>query len=118
MESTIKDVMDGLFQGNLTISEASEKLGVSEDEIHNMIDEYEYVPTATEMYEIGNLIQENLNYIENDIFVSHKMTVAPSDKPTTIDVLAECQFDFERRPSAPTDANSVTIPYPENPYHW
>ncbi|PPA79602.1 MAG: hypothetical protein C00003105_02060 [ANME-2 cluster archaeon HR1] len=119
MESTTKEVMDGLFQGNLTVLEASENLGVSEDEIHNMIDDYEYVPTATEIYEIGNIIQENLNYIENDIFIPHKMTHAPFDKPTTTDVLAGGQIDFERRPSAPTDANSVTIPYPENnPYHW
>lgn len=119
MESATKEVMDGLFQGNLSISEASEKLGVSEDEIHNMIDDYEYAPTATEIYEIGNIIQENLNYIENEIFIPHKITDAPFDKPTTTDVLPEGQIDVDKLLSVPTDANSITIPYPENnPYHW
>ncbi|NOR47582.1 MAG: hypothetical protein GQ533_06000 [Methanosarcinaceae archaeon] len=118
MESATKEVMDGLFQGNLSISEASEKLDVSEDEIHNMMDDYEYVPTATEIYEIGNIIQENLNYIENDILIPHKIIDASFDRPTTTDVLPEGPIDVDKLLSVPTDATSFSIPYPETPYHW
>jgi hypothetical protein len=115
MESNTKEIMDGLFQGNLTISEASEKLGVSEDEIHNMVDDYEYMPTAAQINEIGNIIQENLDYIENDIIANHKMMEVPFDKPITTDGLPDFQIGGTYL-AVPTDANGT--PYPENnPYH-
>lgn len=115
MESNTKEIMDGLFQGNLTISEASEKLGVSEDEIHNMVDDYEYMPTAAQINEIGSIIQENLDYIENDIIANHKMMEVPFDKPITTDGLPDFQIGGTYL-AVPTDANGT--PYPENnPYH-
>jgi hypothetical protein len=115
MESNTKEIMDGLFQGNLTIFEASEKLGVSEDEIHNMVDDYEYMPTAAQINEIGNIIQENLDYIENDIIANHKMMEVPFDKPITTDGLPDFQIGGTYL-AVPTDANGT--PYPENnPYH-
>ena len=115
MESDTKEIMDKLFQGNLTISEASEKLGISEDEIHNMIDDYEYVPTAAQIDEIGNVSQKNLDYIENNIISPHKMRGVSFDKPITTDGLPDIQIGATYR-TVPTDANGM--PYPENnPYH-
>ncbi len=117
MESETKEVMDGLFQGNLTISEASDKLDVSEDEIHHMIDDYEYVPSAEQIYEIGNIIQENLDFIENDIIAHHKIMGGPFDKPITTDGLSNFQIGSKYQ-SVATDANGSPAPYPENnPYH-
>ena len=115
MESNTKEIMDGLFQGNLAISEASEKLGISEDEIHNIIDDYEYVPTAAQVNEIGNVIKENMDYIENNIISPHKMRGVSFDKPITTDGLPDIQIGATYR-TVPTDANGM--PYQENnPYH-
>lgn len=46
MERMVKEVMDGLFGGGVTFQEALERLSVSEEKLHRMIDEYEYTPTT------------------------------------------------------------------------
>lgn len=68
MDAAKNEIMNQLFQGNITIHEAVETLGVSEDNIHKMIDDYEYVPTSDEIIKANSFIQDNLEHIENDVF--------------------------------------------------
>ena len=70
MEAEVKEVMDGLFGGNITFQEALEQLSVSEDELHKMLDGYEYTPTTEDILENNRMILEELEYIEREISVN------------------------------------------------
>ncbi len=62
-----KEVMDNLFRGNITFQEAMEQMKVSEDELHRMIDNYEYTITTEDILEANRMMLENLDYIEIEI---------------------------------------------------
>ena len=75
MVAAKNEIMNQLFQGNITIHEAVEILGVSEDNIHKMIDDYEYVPTSDEIIKANSFIQDNFEHIENEVFPNIRKNV-------------------------------------------
>jgi len=71
MDAAVKDVMDGLFRGNITFQDAMERLSLSEENLHRMIDEYEYLPTTEDILDANMIMLDNLDYIEREISISH-----------------------------------------------
>lgn len=132
MEVAEKEVMDGLFQGRITIQKATEILKVSEETIHQMIDEYKYVPTPEDLLEAHRIIQENLEYIEREVFVSYKRTVPLGVRLTDATEILEKVPEIEKKASPAIDATGQVksgFITPENanphhhliyepPYHW
>ena len=130
MESA-KEVMDGLFQGRITIQKAAEILNVSEETIHKMIDEYDYVPTPEDVLEAHRIIQENLEYIEREVFVSYKRSVPPKVRLTDATEICEQVSEIGKGSPVtdatgqiksgfitPENANPHQHLIDEQPYHW
>lgn len=131
MEAAEKEVMDGLFQGRITIQKATEILNVSEEIIHKMIDEYEYVPTPEDILEAHRIIQENLEYIEKKVFVSYKRSISPKVRLTDATEILEKVPEIGKASPAidatgqiksgfitPENANPHLHRTDELPYHW
>lgn len=131
MEVAEKEVMDGLFQGRITIQKAAEILNASEETIHKMIDEYEYVPTPEDILEAHRIIQENLEYIEKEVFVSYKRSVPPKVRLTDATEILEKVSEIGKGSPAidatgqiksgfitPENANPHHHLIDEPPYHW
>lgn len=78
----IKEVMDDLFGGKVTFQAAMERLSVSEDELHKMIDVYEYTPTKEEILEANMMMLENLENIEREISISFKKSMPQNIRHT------------------------------------
>jgi len=120
MEAAKKEIMDQLFQGKITIQEAAETLNISEDDINNMIDVYEYMPTLDEIIEANSIIQDNLNHIENEVFLNNISNFPQSVRLTDANELLENIQEKEKLPIM-TDSTGVSphtpIPF-ESYYHW
>ncbi len=128
MDAARKEVIDGLFQGKISIEKAAEILNVSEDAVHKMIDEYEYAPTPTEIIEANKIIQENIDYIEREVFISYKRSVPQNLNLTdATEILGKCS-ETKKIPIIDAtgiiksdlitagNANALN-PY-EHKYHW
>ena len=79
----IKKVMDDLFGSKVTFHEALEQLSVSEDELHKMIDGYEYTPTTEDILENNRMILEELEYIEKEIAVNYSRNTQQHIRPAS-----------------------------------
>jgi len=121
MEAVKKEIMDQLFQGKITIQEAAETLNISEGDIHNMIDVYEYMPTSDEIIEANSIIQDNLNHIENEVFLINISNFPQSVRPTDANEFLE-NIPEKEKLLIMTDSTGVTPHHTPNPfesyYHW
>ncbi|MFZ3168197.1 MAG: hypothetical protein WA130_11330 [Candidatus Methanoperedens sp.] len=130
MEAAVKKVMDGLFGGEVTFREALERLSVSEEKLHMMIDEYEYTSTTYEILESNRMMIENLEYIKKEISVNYRSGIPQNIIPTdATEILGK---SLEPNSYLITDAaNSMrqkeliqtsTADFPsyphKEPYHW
>lgn len=116
MDPTEKEIIDKLFRGEITIPIASEKLGVSIDDIHRIIDEYEYVPTIDEECEIQKVILENLTLLNHEFSIKKNVQTLIVDVPTASEVFTKTQLDMGRRNLQQPNANGDYPLYISNPY--
>lgn len=114
MGAAKNEIMNQLFQGNITIHEAVETLGVSEDNIHKMIDDYEYVPTSDEIIKANSFIQDNFEHIENEVFPKIIKKVSQPVMHTDANEFLENHSDI--RPSLElVDSVGINMPYCSTP---
>lgn len=122
METANKEIMDQLFQGKITIQEAAETLKMSESVIHNMIDIYEYIPTSDEIIEGNSIIQDNLDHIENEVFLNNRSNFLRSVRPTAANEFSENipekEHIFILTDSTGVTPHNPTTPFESPPYHW
>ncbi|WP_135604094.1 hypothetical protein [Methanococcoides sp. NM1] len=116
MDSAKKEIIDKLFRGEMTISIASEELDVSIDEIHNIIDDYEYVPTFDEVCEVQEAILDNLDFLNNEFCTTFNMNIKNADVPTASEVLPKPQFDIGGCEPQLPNANGDSFPFPSHSY--
>ncbi|MDP3104938.1 MAG: hypothetical protein Q8M95_10080 [Candidatus Methanoperedens sp.] len=83
MDAAVKDVMDGLFRGNITFQDAVERLRISEEELHGMIDKYEYLSTTEDILDANMIMLDNLEYIEREISISHERRTQSKFNPSS-----------------------------------
>ncbi len=123
MEATIKEVMDDLFGGKITFQDALKILSVSEEELHVMIDKYEYTPTAQETYEANIMMLENLEYIERKISINYRRSTQIKVIPSNAVGILERNSDEITSSVAdsidiikPKDSTMPNADIPHNPY--
>ncbi len=118
----VKEVMNDLFQGRVKFHDAMGKLGVSEEQLHEMIDEYEYDPTSEEILEANRIIIENLEYIEREISISCRKSTLQNIKFTSASEIVYNPAMADAPNINPKDLRIPTadvLSYPhKQPYHW
>jgi hypothetical protein len=116
MEASNKEIMDALFQGKIKVHEAAKTLNVSEDDIHQMIDEYEYQPTSDEIVEANKIVLENLESFQYETSCKKNITnnITPSDS------VAKSVLGLDASGSQTDDLiiNQRTDAVGFQPYHW
>ncbi|QLC51105.1 hypothetical protein HWN40_13195 [Methanolobus zinderi] len=65
MNDLIKDTLRSLYEGEMTFSEASSLLEVSKDEVEEMLESFEWVPSAERISELCEIEKETISLIEN-----------------------------------------------------
>ncbi len=63
MNKKERDVLHALCEGDITFSEAASKLGVTEMEIGEMLDDYNWLPSLGKLAELSETEKETLSYI-------------------------------------------------------
>lgn len=109
MDAAVKNVMDGLFRGNITFQEAMERLRISEEELHGMIDNYEYLSTTEDILDANMIMLDNLEYIEREISISHDRRTHSKFYPSSA-VGGSETIQFEPAISSVADAIHMTKP--------
>lgn len=64
MNENEREVLDTLCNGDITFSEASEKLGVSKEKIEEMLEDYSWVPSSERLSKLVEMEMETLSYIK------------------------------------------------------
>lgn len=121
MDAAVKDVMDGLFRGNITFHDAMERLKISEEELHEMIDKYEYLSTTEDILDANMIMLDNLEYIEREISISHVRRTQSNFNPSSA-AGGLATVEFEPANSSMADeihmikTKEPTIPTAGSPY--
>lgn len=116
MDPTEKEIIDKLFRGEITIPMASKELGVSIDDVHRIVDDYEYVPTIDEECEVQKAILENLTLLNNEFGIKKNVQSPKVDVTTASEVYPRTQFDMGRRELQLPNANGDYPPSTPTPY--
>lgn len=63
MNKKERDVLHSLCEGDITFSEAASKLGITEIEIGEMLDDFNWLPSLEKLAELSETEMETLSYI-------------------------------------------------------
>lgn len=63
MNKKERDVLHSLCEGDITFSEAASKLGITEIEIGEMLDDFNWLPSLEKLAELSETEIETLSYI-------------------------------------------------------
>lgn len=62
-----RNILNSLYEGGMTFSQASEKLGVSKEKVKEMFESFDWIPSSDCMEEICEIKREVLVCIEEEI---------------------------------------------------
>lgn len=109
-------VIDKLFRGEITISMASKELDVSIDEIHKILDDYEYVPTIDEECEVQNDILENLILLNQEYNIRKAVHAPTINIPTASEEFPLTSSKTVRCENQLPNASGDYLSYRSHPY--
>jgi hypothetical protein len=91
------EVLDKLFEGKLTFSEAAGTLGISEDEIISLFNKHEWIPSPEQLDLLMEAERESINYIRKisrSRTYSERLTHPPEQLGEGIYVQPACMPDI------------------------
>lgn len=80
MNKKERKVLYVLCNGDISFSEAAELLGISEEKVENMLENYTWTPSSTKMSELHEIEMETLSYIEKITQVKSEVSRAQIEK--------------------------------------
>jgi hypothetical protein len=75
MDKRERDVLHSLCNGDITFSEAAEKLGVTKEKIEELLEDYSWVPSPQRLAELHKSEMETLSHIREICRPINKMTI-------------------------------------------
>lgn len=110
----VRVVMDKLFQRKIKFEDAVTLLNISEDDLHKMIDLYEYKPTKEQIREVNKMIIDTIESIEIEMPIIYdrlkyqdiKSPNAVSESP----IILSSEGTIYKKPIAPS-TDDMNIPY-------
>lgn len=58
-------ILNSLYDGDITFSEAASKLGVSKDEVEEMMESFDWMPSVSRIVELCEIEKETISQMEN-----------------------------------------------------
>lgn len=120
MNNKEKDVLHLLCNGDITFSEASGMLGVSKEEVEEMLDHFNWIPSSDRIVELCEVEKETLSYIKDisqpiSLRLSHEEGIKTSYEPMCYTGQIDAQIQsIEPISNILQDQESVVINHTES----
>ena len=77
MVSTLNQLLSDLYTDKITIKEACEILGKTREEMWNLLDSFEYLPTSEDVLEACEIEKKSMKFIEHAVSIENKLKSIP-----------------------------------------